>query len=120
MKISNLVKDLVCQEANNLINNTLKPRYIKSELENDFSNQLFDISFKWRGSSLYFLAKYNCVGENAISPTFESKFARLVFVGDNKFNLSYMRHTDKWFELHFGLSSQECFNAIETQPYFVV
>jgi hypothetical protein len=60
------------------------------------------------------------VGENAISPTFESKFARLVFVGDNKFNLSYMRHTDKWFELHFGLSSQECFNAIETQPYFVV
>ena len=120
MKITNLVKDSVSQEANDLINNTLKSRYIKPEIENNFSNQLFNISFKWRGSSLYFLAKYNCVGENAISPTFESKFARLVFVGDNRFNLSYMRHTDKWFELHSGLSSQECFKAIETQPYFVV
>ena len=120
MKITNLAKDSVSKEANDLINNTLKPRYIKSKIENNFSNQLFDISLKWRGNSLYFLAKYNCLGENAISPTFESKFARLVFIGDNRFNLSYMRHTDKWFELHSGLSSQECFNAIETQAYFVV
>ncbi|TWX63226.1 hypothetical protein [Colwellia sp. C1TZA3] len=120
MKITNVVKDSVNQEASDLINNTLKPRYIKHEIENNFSNQLFDISLKWRGSSLYFLAKYNCVAENAISPTFESKFARLVFVGDNRFNLSYMRHTDKWFELHSGLSSKECFKAIEAQPYFVV
>ena len=120
MKITKLVKDSVTQEASDLINNTLKPRYIKHEIETNFSNQLFDISLKWRGSSLYFLAKYNCVGENAISPTFESKFARLVFVGDNKFSLSYMRHTDKWFELHSGLPSQKCFSAIETKPYFVV
>jgi hypothetical protein len=120
MKISTLIKKSVSKEADDLITNILKPLHIKPELENNFSNQLFDIALKWRGNSLYLLAKYNCVAENAISPTFESKFARLVFVGENKFNLSYMRHTDKWFELYSGLSSQECFKAIETQPYFVV
>ena len=120
MKITNLAKDSVSKDAYELINEILKPLHIKPESENHSFNKLFDIDVKWRGNSLYFLAKYNSVGENAISPTFESKFARLVFIGNNKFNLSYMRHNDKWFELHVGLSSQECFKAIETQPYFVV
>ena len=114
------MKDSVSEEGNILIANILKPLFIKPEKETYCSNQVFDIELKWRGNSLYFLAKYNSVGENAISPTFESKFARLVFMGDDKFNLSYMRHNDKWFELHTGLSSQNCFKAIATQPYFVV
>ena len=120
VKITNSAKYIINKDAYDLINKILKPRYVKSEMENICPNQLFDIDLKWRGNSFYFLAKYNCLGENAISPTFESKFARLVFVGNDKFNLSYMRHNDTWFELHTGLSIQQCFKAIETQPYFVV
>ena len=120
IKITKSMKDSVSDEGNILIDNVLKPLFINPEKENHCSNQVFDIELKWRGNSLYFLAKYNCLGGNAISPTFESKFAKLVFVGNDKFNLSYMRHNDKWFELHIDLSSHDCFEAIATQPYFVV
>lgn len=29
------------------------------------------------------------------------------YVGDNKFNLSYMRHTEQWWELYEGLLLDE-------------
>jgi hypothetical protein len=69
---------------------------------------------------LFFCATYNSHGENAISPSFDMRFARLIYVSDNKFNLSYMRHNDNWFELHAGFTGQECCDAIKNEPYFVL
>jgi hypothetical protein len=72
------------------------------------------------GSSLYFHAKYKSFEENAISPSFETKFARLVYMGDGKFTLFYMRHNNQWFNLYSSLTGQECCNAIKNKPYFIV
>lgn len=119
-KITTAIKDDVSKSAYDLIENILKPAHIKPECTDVSFNQLVDIFIKWRGSSLFFYGKYNCYGDNAISPSFESKFARLVFVGEDKFNLSYMRHNDQWFELHRDFTGQECCNAIEKEPYFIV
>jgi len=119
-KITSVIKNDVSKLACDLIDKTLKTKYIKPDLNNASFNQLVDIFIKWRGSSLYFYAKYESYGENAISPSFETKFARLVYMGEDKFNLSYMRHNDQWLNLHSGLSGQECCNAIENEPYFVV
>ena len=119
-KITASVKEDVSKRASALVNGVLKPRHIKPELDNLHFNHLVDIFLKWRGSSLSFCAKYNSHEENAISPSFDIKFARLIYVGDNKFNLSYMRHNGKWFELHVGLTGQECCDAIKSEPYFVL
>jgi hypothetical protein len=70
--------------------------------------------------SLYFFATYKSYGKNAISPSFDVKFARLIYVSENKFNLSYMRHNKRWFELNAGLTGQEYCDAIKNEPYFVL
>jgi hypothetical protein len=57
-------------------------------------------------------------GPNAISPFFEDKFARMEYVGSDRFNLSYMRYTGKWLEVYTGLSVDECLAAIKDDPLF--
>jgi len=53
-----------------------------------------------------------------ISPTFETKFARMEYVGNNRFALSFMRHTEQWIELYDSLSVDECLKAIQDDPWF--
>ena len=96
----------------------LKPRYVKPPRNDERFNYITDVGIKWLGSTLYFGATYACPGPTAISPSFESKFARLEHVGDGRFALSYMRHTDKWFRLFPSLSVDECLDAIDKSWHF--
>ncbi len=66
-----------------------------------------------------FCSTYACPGPNAISPSFESKFARMEYVGNSRFNLSFLRHTGKWVELFTGLTLDECLKAVREDPWFV-
>jgi hypothetical protein len=34
------------------------------------------------------------------------------YVGDNRFNLAYMRHTGQWWEVFQGLTLDECLKTI--------
>ena len=86
----------------------LKTKYVQPPPKEPRSNYIIDVWTKWLGSTLYFGATYACPGPNAISPSFESKFARMEHNGGGRFALSYMRHTDKWFRLFPSLSVDEC------------
>ncbi|WP_299664699.1 hypothetical protein [uncultured Psychromonas sp.] len=119
-KVTDAIKNALNKEAEKLIDNIIKPRSIKVPQPEGSSNYLVDIYTKWYGNSFYFCSKYNSPGENAISPSFEIKFARVVYAGDEKFSLSYMRYNDKWFELHRNLTLQECLYAIKSEPYFML
>lgn len=118
-KVTSDIKSKLTKEANEFINNTLKPKNLKPVEINQYFNHLVDIYSKWYGSSFYFCSKYNCHMENAISPSFEMKFARMTYAGDEKFNLSYMRHNDTWFEIYTELSIQQCIDVIRDEPYFM-
>ena len=107
----------VAQEADKLIAE-LKPLYIEDARKEHFLNYIVDLYTKWVGSYFYFCAKYACPGPNALAPSFESKFARMEYLGKNIFNLSYMRHTGKWMELERGLTLQECMQAIKEGPHY--
>jgi hypothetical protein len=39
-------------------------------------------------------------------------------VGDGKFNLAYMRHTGKWWEVYGGLTAEECLKRIGDEAIF--
>ncbi len=119
-KVTSLIKSNLDEAAGNLIDQILKPKNVKEPVAEASFNYLVDIFAKWHGNSFYFCSKYNSPGENAISPSFEMKFARMVYTGNEKFNLSYMRYNDKWFELHRNLTIKECLNAIEHEPYFML
>jgi len=105
-------------KARYLIENVLKPKYIQPPPEGCQFNYIIDITAKWIGSTCYFISTYACPGPNAIAPTFEQKFARMVSVGDAKYNLYYMRHTGKWVQTYTGISVDECLKAIQDDPWF--
>lgn len=95
-KVPDLIKAEVKSRADEFIETVLKPEHIKPPPEDNNFNYLVDISSKWYRHYFYFCSEYNCPGPNALSPSFESKFARLEYTGPDRFNLAFMRHTGKW------------------------
>jgi len=118
-KVPESIKTEVEKKANELVESTLKPQHIKSPPPNTDFNYIVDIYTNWYRSYFYFCAKYCCPSPNAIALDFEVKFARMEYVGDNKFNLAYMRHTEQWWELYQGLSLDQCLATIKDDPNFM-
>jgi len=105
-------------KANELVTTILKPRHIQPPPEDESFNYLIDIETKWHRHYFYFYSTYACPHPNAIKPTFESKFARIEYLGGEKFSLYYMRYTGKWVEIHDTLSLDESIEAIQDGPWF--
>ena len=101
-----------------LIDTELKPKHVKPPPEEACFNFLTDITLKWHGSTLFLVAVYACPGPNAISPSFEDRFARLRPAGGGRFDLSFMRHTGQWVELYQGQTLDECLESIRDDPWF--
>lgn len=99
-------------KGNKLVEMYLKPMYIKPPPEDQRWNYIIDLFTRWHRSFFYFCSTYACPGPNALSPTFESRFARMEYVGSDRFNLAYMRHTEKWWEVAQGLTAEECLEMI--------
>ena len=106
-------------KARDLIGNVLKPRYVKPPQENERSNYITDIEAKWYRNYFYFFSTYACPGPNALSPTFESKFARMEHLGNGTFALYFMRHTGEWVGIYDALAVDDCMKAIQDDAWFV-
>jgi hypothetical protein len=105
-------------KAQELIDKELKPRHVKPPPEGSMSNYLTDITLKWHGSTLFLVSVYACPGPNAISPSFEDRFARLKPAGGGRFDLAFMRHTGQWVPLHQELTLDQCLESIRDDPWF--
>jgi hypothetical protein len=112
------LKHYLEKQAKILIDTVLKPAHMTSAPEDPNSNYIEDIYFKWEGNCFYLCALYHLPDPNSQKPSFESKFARLDYVGDVRFNLSYMSHTGKWEKIFIDLTIDECMEAIKNQPFF--
>lgn len=112
------IKAELAAKAMHLIENVLKPRHVLPPKPNAQSNYVTNLYGKWNRGYFYFVKTYACPGPNAISPSFESKFARLEYTGGGKFSLSYLRHTGTWFQIHEALSVDESLKAIQEDPWF--
>ena len=118
-QVPDTTKRILKEKADEIIENVLKPEHIKPPPTDNNFNYLVDIYSKWYRNYFYFCAKYNCPGLNAISPSFETKFARMEYVGNERFNLSYMRHTEQWWEIYQELPMLECLKLIAEEPNFM-
>lgn len=116
--ITEATKNEVERKANELIETALKPKYVQPPSKNPKFNYVIGLSTKWHGRYFYFVATYACPFPDAISPTFEVNFARLEPTAADRFNLAYMRHTEKWHELFTGLTLDECLKSISDDPWF--
>lgn len=102
-----------------LIEKVMKPKYIQPPPEDQRFNYIIDIGAKWYRNYFYFFSTYACPGPNALSPSFESKFARMEYLGNATFALYFMRHTGEWVGIYDALSGEECMKAIQDDSWFV-
>jgi hypothetical protein len=112
------IKVELAAKAVDLIENVLKPRSVQPPNPNAQFNYIVDISGKWNRGYFYLISTYACPGPNALTPTFESKFARMEYVGDGEFVLSFQRHTGAWVAIYESLSVDESLKAIQEDPWF--
>jgi hypothetical protein len=113
------VKIEVTTTANALIEKVLKPQYIQPPPDNPRFNYIIDIYGKWYQRYFYICGTYRVPRPDATVPSFEAKFARMEYAGNNRFHLSFMRHTGEWVELYTDLSLDECLTSIRDEPYFL-
>ncbi len=117
-KVPESVKAEVTRKAQDLVETVLKPHYVQPAPEDPQFNYIVDIYTRWHGQYFYFCAKYCVPGPNAIQPYFESKFARLDYIGNDQFNLSFQRYNGQWITIYTDLSLDECLTAVKDDPWF--
>ncbi len=117
-KVPEALKQELSVKANALVEEHIRPEHVKPAPMNPRFNYIEDIFTKWRGRYFYFMAKYASPAPNRISPFFEVGFARLEFIGDNRFDLAYFRHTGKWWPVFSGLTIDEALNLVRPKGLF--
>ena len=81
-------------------------------------NYTVELYSTWFRGHVYFCAKYACPGPRALSPSFETRFTRLEYVGEKRFNIAFRRHTGQWVEIEQGLTIGECTKAIRGNAFY--
>jgi hypothetical protein len=118
-KIPDGVKLTVTTQAEALIAEVLKPKFVHPPPDEPRWNYIVDVHGKWQGNSFTIFMKYHCPNPNATSPEFDAKFARIEYAGVGpRFHLSFMRHTGQWVRIYSGLPLDECLVSIVDDPFF--
>ena len=117
-KIPAALKAQVSEKADELVDSYLKPTFIRPVPPDHQFNYMTDIYTKWWRSYFYFCSGYACPGPNALVPSFEARFARLAYTGNDRFTLSFMRYNDEWVEVYHEQTLDECLQAIKSDEWF--
>ena len=115
-RVNSEYKSLLLSQVEGFLDWELKPRTINPPPSSLEFNYIVDLFGKWHGRYLYFCSKYASPGPYAISPFFDSPFARLEYVAENCFNISYCRHNGQWVQLDSMLSFTDCLSTILGEP----
>ena len=108
-------------KARDLIKNVLKPKFVKPPRKDEEFNYITDITARWFRNNFYFIATYACPSPNALSPSFEWKFARMEPLRDGTFAIYAMRYTGKeWVGVFDAQTVDDCMESIQNDPWFVL
>ncbi len=110
-------KVAITATCDQFIAEVLKPRFLPEIRPTSF-NYPVDICGKWHGGKYRFIQRFRSDHPDAIEPEFDAPFARLEYVGRDRFNLSYHRHTGEWFCLYRSVSLTEALRLIERDGHF--
>ena len=67
--------------------------------------------------AFYICAKYRARSGRP-EEDFVVRSARMTLTGLGRFDLAYVRHTERWFTVYRGLTAVECFEEIEGNEVF--
>ena len=101
----------------------LRPRLARPfDSKNKKEAQCIDVQWKWYRHYIHFKAIYKDLRLDTMKEIYEYPIARLEYMDENLFHLSYFRHTGKWSKLTYseGNSLDECLKLIKELPHFGV
>lgn len=96
----------------------LKPKDVLPPAKYERFNYISDITGKWFRGYFYFISTYTCPDTNSVYSTFESKFARMEYIGDGTFALYSITDTGEWIGMYNALSIDESMKAIHDDLCF--
>ena len=109
-------KAVITAACEKMIAEVLKPRFLPEIRPSEF-NYPIDIFGSWRGNKYRFFQRFRSDHRDAIAPEFDAPFARLEYVAQDHFDLSYHRHTGAWFCLYRSLGLSEALKLIADDPH---
>jgi hypothetical protein len=116
-KLSVAEKLAITAECEKLIASVLIPRFLPKIRPTEF-NYPIAIYGKWHGNKYRFITRFRSDHPNSIRPEFEAPVARLEYVGRDRFDVSYYRHTGEWFRLLEALSLTEALDMLQRDGHF--
>ncbi len=116
MKLASYEKSRIESHCQTLIDKLIS-QYVVKKPDKNYS-YLVDIYVKWYRDFLYFCGKYKTENPDKPVDEFEDKFVRLKIIKPDSFEISYMRHTEKWSLIACDLTLNECLEMIEDTPTF--
>ena len=114
--LSETEKVTIAAACQQLIDEVLKPRFLPVIHPTKF-NYPIDIYGKWHGTRYRFIQRYRSGFPDNLNEEFDSAFARLDWVGRDRFDVQWHRHTGAWYCLYRGLSLTEALNVIKTDGH---
>jgi len=80
-------------------------------------NYPVEVFSEWRGKAFYLCTRFRARSRRPEND-FVVRHTRMTLTGFSRFDLAYFRHTDRWFTVHRGLTTAECFKEIEGNELF--
>ena len=106
-------KASVTAACERLIDEFLKPRFLPAIRPAQF-NYPVDIVGKWHGAKYRFIQRYRSGFEENLGEEFDAPFARLDWIGRDRFDIQWHRHTGEWYRLHRGLNLVDAIEALRS------
>ena len=116
-KPSEVEKLSIASACEKFIEEVLQPQFLPKIRPTTF-NYPIAIYGKWFGNKYRFITRFRSGSPESIDTEFEAPFTRLEYVGRDRFNLSYLRHTGQWFCLFRSVSLAEALDTIEGMGHF--
>jgi len=104
------------KKGDEIVEKTFKPKYLLPVYEEQTLNQIVDIYTKWYRNCFYFCVKYKCPPD-AHRQSFENKFVKLEYLGNDEFQYSCMRHNGKWNPT-FKMTTDKCLKHVTSEVPF--
>ncbi|PWC53333.1 hypothetical protein [Azospirillum sp. TSO22-1] len=106
-------KATIIADCQSFVDEVLKPRLLPSIRPTEF-NYPIDILGKWHGNRYRFLQRYRSGFPDNFGEEFDSPFARLDWIGRDRFDIQWFRHTRTWHRLYRDVSLAEALKILET------
>lgn len=108
-------KAAIISACDAFIRDVLKPRFLPEIKPNEF-NYAVDIFGDWRAGRYSFMQRFRSDAPNRLRDEFDRPFARLDFMGADRFDIYWMRHNDQWCLVHQGATLKEALQLLINIP----